>query len=121
MMPREGSSGSTTIRAQRTVSRLPSHRSSKRPATRKASRKRTGKRADDDVKLPAWAIKMMEESLDRQMERWAKKLLLVSGGVVRNLTPEEIELMVYGKRGKPKPTDLARRRRRKTKTSSGRR
>jgi hypothetical protein len=40
----------------------------------------------------------MEESSDRMIRRWARKLLLVDDGEVRHLTDEEVESMVTASR-----------------------
>ena len=40
----------------------------------------------------------MEESFDRMIRRWARKLLLIGDGEVRHLTEEEVESMVTASR-----------------------
>ena len=52
---------------------------------------------------PAEVKAVMEESIDREIERWARKLLLVGDGEVRKLTEEEVRVMVGKKRKAPKP------------------
>jgi len=42
----------------------------------------------------------MHDSLDRDIERWARKLILVSDGEVRKLTDKEVKAMVQKSRPK---------------------
>ena len=48
--------------------------------------------------LPRDAYEAVEESLDRMIRRWARKLLLVGDGEVRHLTDDEVESMVKASR-----------------------
>jgi hypothetical protein len=43
------------------------------------------------LKLSREAQEIMEESVERAVRRWARRLILVIDGEVRKLTPEEIE------------------------------
>jgi hypothetical protein len=62
------------------------------------------RRPDSGRGIPLWfpepsKVKaMMEESVDRYMNRWARKLILVVDGEVRKLTGEEIESLRQPKR-----------------------
>jgi hypothetical protein len=59
--------------------------------------------------LPKALRAAMNERLDRQHERWVRKLLMVENGEVRKLTEEEVRLMLQSGKPKPKPSPPQRR------------
>jgi hypothetical protein len=67
-------------------------------ARRKPARQRTSR--ERDVKLPKWSLELMERQVDREITRWARKLLLVIDGEVKKLTEEQVQWLVQAsKRG----------------------
>ena len=70
------------------------NRTRKKPARQRTPRK-------DDVKLPRWSLDLMERQVDREIARWARKLLWVIDGEVRKLTEEQVQWLV--KRSKSTP------------------
>ena len=75
------------------------HMYKRKPRTRKTNpRARRQPNQPKPVTLPRDVYDEMEESSDRMIRRWARKLLLVGDGEVRHLTAEEVESMVAASR-----------------------
>jgi hypothetical protein len=77
-----------------------------RPGKKKSAAEARKQRA-----LKAAAYREMNRSIDRLIERWARKLLLITDEGVRKLTEDEVQVAVYG--SKRRPTRKAKQRTKK--------
>ena len=75
-------------------------KASRRPKS-KATRRARAKSKADDVKLPKWVLRDIDERVDRYIRRWARRLILVIDGQVRRLNEVELaDIDAMGKKGR---------------------
>lgn len=78
--------------------------------------KKTVRRKSKPLRAPADVMKEMNERVDREVERFARKVLIVDGGRVRKLTEQEVQIAVQagrpGAKGRPANKGAAARSRR---------